>query len=99
MKYSIIEAKNENNRVDVDLQIGDKSKWINANIEELNIPKNLYLKQEIRKNASGTEIIWISLYGEDIADTGDYGFVVSSPNKEIEPVTCALAIKSKSNNT
>lgn len=97
MKYSFVGVFDQK-RLDVDLQIGEKSEWINANVEELTLPRKSTLTQKIKNDASGTESIWLSLYGENVLDEGTFGFVVSSPQKEIEPITFVFGIKGQPSN-
>lgn len=97
MKYSFIGVFTQN-LLDADLQIGEKSEWINVNVKELTLPRKSTLTQEIRKDSLGTERIWLSLYGENILDEGTFGFVVSSPQKDIEPITFVFGIKGKPDN-
>ena len=97
MKYSFIGVFNQN-LLDADLQIGERSEWINVNVEELTLPRKSTLIQKIKKDDAGKERIWLSLYGQNILDEGTFGFVVSSPQKEIEPITYVFGIKGQPDN-
>ena len=95
MRYSIIKVYDQK-EIGAHLQLGKKAELVRADITEKTLPDGVTCTLDEVEKPDGSIDLWLRLFGADVKESGTFGFVVSSPNKEIEPITFVFGVKEAS---
>ncbi len=94
MKYEFLGVFGEGQPMSGTLSVGHKNEWINLNITELRLPMGVELEVKSMKDGSSTQDnLAVLLTSKNVKEAGTFGFAVSSPNTDVEPITYVFGVK------